>query len=339
MVKPNLRSTTASQSEKTVTHSKSRLITLLRWFDNNAGALPDDRDNRKIDWLRTIPFIALHTAGLTVFWVGISPVAVGVALGLYVIRMFAITGFYHRYFSHKAFRTSRPVQFLFALLGASAVQRGPLWWASHHRYHHVHSDNSKDVHSPRQQGFLWSHMGWFLCRENFRTRIELVKDWLKFPELRFLDRYDVVVPILLALGLFGLGELLAYLQPDWGTNGLQMLIWGFVISTIVLYHSTFAVNSLAHVWGKRRYATCDDSSNNAFLAMITLGEGWHNNHHHYPASARQGFYWWEFDPTYYVLRLMATVGLVWDLRPLPAAFRESRRQDVRPDFGQRKLLP
>ena len=305
-------------------------VPLLRWFDNEAGQWPDDGSQRRVDWLRTLPFVCLHLACLTVFWVGISPVAVGVALGLYLLRMFAITGFYHRYFSHKAFRTSRPVQFLFALVGASAVQRGPLWWSSHHRHHHVHSDQDPDVHSPVCHGFLWSHMGWFLCRVNFRTRAELVKDWLKFPELRFLDRFDVLAPALLAIGLYGLGMALEQLKPEWGTNGPQMLVWGFVISTVVLYHATFMVNSLAHVWGWRRYATRDTSRNNPIIALFTLGEGWHNNHHHYPASVRQGFYWWEFDPTYYALRFMATLGLVWDLKPLPASFRNLRRNSGNP---------
>jgi len=300
-------------------------VALLRWFDNEtAGDLADDASSQKIDWLRTVPFIALHLACLAVFWVGISPVAVGVAVSLYLLRMFAITGFYHRYFSHKAFRTSRPVQFLFAVVGAASVQRGPLWWAAHHRHHHAHADDPDDVHSPRRRGFLWSHMGWFLCRVNFRTRAELVMDWLKFPELRFLDRYDGVVPLLMALSLFGVGEWLAWQMPDWDTNGWQLLVWGFVVSTLVLYHATFTVNSLAHVWGSRRYATRDDSRNNVFLALLTLGEGWHNNHHHYPAAARQGFYWWEFDPTWYALRLMASLGLVWDLKPLPAHIREAR---------------
>lgn len=300
-------------------------ITLRRWIDNEAGALPDDGQNDRIDWLRTVPFAALHLACLAVFWVGVSPVAVAVAAGLYVLRMFAITGFYHRYFSHRAFRTSRPVQFLFALVGAAAAQRGPLWWAAHHRHHHVHSDEPGDAHSPRQRGFLWSHMGWFLCRVNFRTRAELIRDWLSFPELRFLDRYDSLVPILMALALFGLGELLAWRWPHWDTNGWQLLVWGFVVSTILLYHATFTVNSLAHVWGRRRYATRDDSRNNALLALLTLGEGWHNNHHHYPATVRQGFYWWEIDPTWYALRLMASLGLVWDLQPLPAHVRDGRR--------------
>lgn len=297
---------------------------LLSWLDNKAGTLPDDAGSQHIDWLGSIPFIALHLACLAVFWVGVSPVAVCLAVGLYLLRMFAITGFYHRYFAHKAFRTSRPVQFLFAVMGAAAVQRGPLWWAAHHRHHHAHADDPDDVHSPHRRGFWWSHTGWFLCRANFRTRAELVREWLVFPELRFLDRYDGLVPLLLALGLFGLGEWLAWQVPDWHTNGPQLLVWGFVISTIALYHATYAVNSLAHVWGWRRYATRDDSRNNAFLALLTLGEGWHNNHHHYPAAARQGFYWWEFDPTWYLLRLMASLGLVWDIKPLPGYIREAR---------------
>jgi stearoyl-CoA desaturase (delta-9 desaturase) len=330
MVEPPLLSSVTPPQKPTGSKPVNWSVTLLRWFDNEAGELPDDGQNRKLDWLRTLPFIALHLACLAVFWVGISPIAVVVAMGLYALRMFAITGFYHRYFSHKAFRTSRPMQFLFALVGASAVQRGPLWWASHHRHHHVHSDEDPDVHSPVRHGFLWSHMGWFLCRVNFRTRAELVKDWLKFPELRFLDRFDVFAPMLLAISLYGLGELIEGFKPGWGTNGPQMLVWGFVISTIVLYHATFMVNSLAHVWGWRRYATRDTSRNNPVIALFTLGEGWHNNHHHYPASARQGFFWWEFDPTYYALRIMATLGLVWDLKPLPASLRQARRSEALP---------
>ncbi|RQW83767.1 MAG: acyl-CoA desaturase, partial [Methylococcus sp.] len=280
MVNPESAHSDKPQPKPAPTKPRNWLFSLLRWFDNEAGEFPHDDGNRRIDWLRTLPFIALHLAALAVIWVGVSPAAVAVAVGLYLIRMFAITGFYHRYFSHKAFRTSRPVQFLFALVGASSVQRGPLWWAAHHRHHHVHADGPDDTHSPLQQGFLWSHMGWFLCRLNFRTRTELVKDWLTFPELRFLDRYDIVVPALLAFLLYGLGEALAVLKPHWGTDGPQMLVWGFVISTVVLYHATFTVNSLAHVWGARRYATRDGSRNNAFLAALTLGEGWHNNHHH-----------------------------------------------------------
>ena len=309
------------------TWSAQWFATLIQWFDSEFPTFNADEGDRQVDWLRTLPFIGLHLACLAVIWVGISATAVAVALALYAIRMFAITGFYHRYFSHKAFRTSRLAQFLFAALAASAVQRGPLWWASQHRHHHAHADDEQDMHSPRRQGFLWSHLGWFLCRANFRTRLELVKDWAQFPELRFIDRWDILIPVLLAIALFGLGEVLADLYPELQTDGLQLLVWGFVISTIVLYHVTFTVNSLAHVWGRRRYATRDDSRNNAVLAVLTFGEGWHNNHHHYPGSARQGFYWWEFDLTYYLLRVMSWLRLVWDLKPIPPGFRESRRCD------------
>jgi len=300
---------------------------LIRWVDNDAIEIEvsGNLNDQKIDWLRTVPFVIMHLGCLLVFWVGVSPVAIAVAVGLFFIRMFAITGFYHRYFSHKAFRTSRPVQFLFALIGACSVQRGPVWWAAHHRHHHVYSDQEPDVHSPVQRGFIWSHMGWFLCRVNFKTRSELVKDWLKFPELAFLDRFDSLVPTLFAISLYCLGAFLASYHPGLGTDGMQMLVWGFFISTVVLYHSTFTVNSLAHVWGNRRYKTQDDSRNNLFLALLTLGEGWHNNHHHYPGSARQGFYWWEIDITYYILILMAKLGLIWDVRPLPTVHRESKK--------------
>jgi len=277
-----------------------------------------------VDWLRSIPYIVFHFCALSVFWVGISPVAVWTAVILYVLRMFAITGFYHRYFSHRAFRTSRTVQFLFAFLGTAAAQRGPLWWASHHRHHHRHADEQDDPHSPVQQGFLWSHVGWFLSPDNVPPRQELIQDWLEFPELRWLERHENLAPLLLAIGLLGLGEGLRAWMPHWHTNGVQLLVWGFVISTLAVYHATYTVNSLAHGWGRRRYPTRDDSRNNAILAVLTLGEGWHNNHHHYPVTVRQGFYWWEIDLTYYLLRLMASLHLVWDLKPLPAAVREAR---------------
>jgi stearoyl-CoA desaturase (delta-9 desaturase) len=298
----------------------SRVRALRAWLDTSATP-----QGRGIDWPRVLPYLALHLSCLTVFVVGVSPLAVVVALALYLLRMFAITGFYHRYFSHRAFRTSRVLQFLFAALAASAVQRGPLWWAAHHRYHHAHSDRPGDPHSPAQHGFLWSHTGWFMAREHFGTRTALVRDLARYPELRLLDRFDVAVPFLLALVLFAAGELLRVEAPWLGTDGWQLLTWGFCVSTVVLYHATFTVNSLAHRLGSRRYATRDDSRNNWFIALFTLGEGWHNNHHHYPLAARQGFYWWEIDLTYYALRVLALLGLVWDLKPVPLAVRESWR--------------
>ncbi|NJN39854.1 MAG: acyl-CoA desaturase [Gammaproteobacteria bacterium] len=281
------------------------------------------------DWPRVLPFVLLHLGCLGVLWVGASSVALGVAGALFALRMFAVTAFYHRYFSHRAFRTSRAAQFLFALLGASAVQRGPLWWASHHRHHHVHADGPEDSHSAHQHGFLWSHLGWFLARENFAARLKLVPDLARYPELRWLDRYDAAVPVLLAVALYGLGAWLERTAPSLGTSGAQLVVWGFCISTVALYHATFTINSAAHRFGARRYATRDDSRNNPWLAILTFGEGWHNNHHHFPGAARQGFYWWELDLSYYGLRLLAALGLVWDLRAVPIAVREARRVPVR----------
>lgn len=295
-----------------------RLRSVGAWFDSATAR--SDGDPRGIDWLRVMPFIALHAGCLGVLATGWSPIAIAAALTLYLTRMFAITAFYHRYFSHRAFRASRGAQFLFALAGASAVQRGPLWWASHHRSHHARADREGDAHSPHRDGFLWSHMGWFLARGNYKARLEAVPDWSRYPELRFLDRYDALVPMLLAIALYGAGEWLAASLPALGTDGPQLLAWGFFVSTVALYHVTFMVNSIAHRYGSRRYATRDESRNSFWLALVTLGEGWHNNHHHYPGSARQGFRWWELDFTYYALKAMAACGLISHLRPVPAAF-------------------
>lgn len=288
------------------------------WIDSGAAAEIDPGRQDRIDWLRTAPFIAMHLACLCVLWVGFSPVALAVAAALYVVRMFALTGFYHRYFSHRTFRTSRSVQFVFALIGASSVQRGPLWWAAHHRVHHRHTETALDPHSPRVHGFLWSHVGWFLTPRGFRTDLSRVADLAKFPELRILDRYDTLVPVLLAAAVYGLGVLLHHVAPQLGTSGGQMLVWGFFVSTVVLFHATVTINSLAHRFGTRRFDTRDDSRNNLWLALITFGEGWHNNHHFVPGSARQGFRWWEIDLTWYGLRLMSALGLVHGLKPVPA---------------------
>ncbi|HEY8050084.1 MAG TPA: acyl-CoA desaturase [Ramlibacter sp.] len=284
---------------------------IAAWFDGDARAASPDA--RRIDWVRQVPFLAIHAGCLALPWVGVSAAAVALAVALYAVRMFAITAFYHRYFSHHAFRTGRVTQFMFALLGASAAQRGPLWWASHHRHHHVHSDQPPDSHSSLQHGLAWSHLGWFMADGNFRTRTELVKGFAAFPELRFIDRFDALVPLALAAALFAAG-------------GAQFLVWGFCVSTVALYHATFSINSLAHRFGSRRYATRDHSRNNAWLALVTFGEGWHNNHHHYPASARQGFYWWEIDLSFYALKLLALLGIVRDLKAVPASARDTRRE-------------
>lgn len=300
------------------------LIALARWFDTSATDVVQGAAADRIDWLRVVPFVGLHLACLGVIWVGFSWFALSVAVLLYAVRMFAITGFYHRYFSHRAFKTSRPVQFLFGLIGASSVQRGPLWWAAHHRHHHRHSDQPVDLHSPSQHGFWRSHMGWFLTPRAFAIDWKLIPDLARYPELRFLDRFDILVPVALACVLFFGGNWLQAAAPGLGTSGPQLLIWGFFVSTVVLFHATVTINSLAHVWGRRRYPTRDTSRNNLWLALLTFGEGWHNNHHHYPASARQGFYWWEVDVSYYLLKALSWVGLVWDLKPVPERIRASR---------------
>ncbi|MET0331179.1 MAG: fatty acid desaturase [Dyella sp.] len=298
---------------------RSRLILgARRWFDTGVTAELDESREDRVDWLRAAPFIAMHLACLGVIWVGVSPIALIVAALLYVVRMFALTAFYHRYFSHRAFRTSRAVQFVFALIGAACVQRGPLWWAAHHRHHHRVTDTASDPHSPHVHGFLWSHVGWFLTPRNFRTDLSRVPDLAKYPELRWLDRFDIAIPVVLAVALYALGVLLHHAAPSLATSGGQLLIWGFFISTTVLFHATVTINSLAHRFGTRRFDTKDHSRNNIWLALLTFGEGWHNNHHFFPGSSRQGFRWWEVDLTWYGLKLMSALGLVHGLKPLPA---------------------
>lgn len=302
---------------------KEFFISIVKVFDRDT--IITDPNSFRLDWVRAIPFLLLHLSCLAVFFVGWSTTAVLMAVFFYALRMFAITGFYHRYFSHRSFKTSRWFQFLFAAIGNASAQRGPLWWAAHHRHHHIHSDEETDLHSPREHGLFWSHLGWFLAESNFATRYQSIKDFAKFPELRFLNRFDILVPVLFGIFVFSLGAFLEAFVPSLGTNGWQMLVWGFCISTVLLYHGTFMINSMAHKMGRARYKTGDDSRNSLILALITLGEGWHNNHHHYPASTRQGFYWWEIDITYYILKVFSWLGLIWDLAPVPRKALESNK--------------
>ncbi len=282
-------------------------------------------DTELIDPVRLIPYIFLHSGCLLVIWAGFSWTALAVAAFLYFVRMFAITGFYHRYFSHKSFKTSRWFQFVMAVWGNTSMQRGPLWWASTHRHHHKHSDHEGDKHSVRMHGFLWAHIGWMTCSKNFPTDYSKIKDLTKYPELRFLNKYDFIVPLSLGALLWGTGALLERFAPGLGTNGFQIFVWGFFISTVILLHGTLFINSMAHAFGKRRFKTTDDSRNSLILALITLGEGWHNNHHRYHGSTRQGFYWWEIDITYYGLKLFSKLGLIRDLRPVPEHIYEEAR--------------
>lgn len=299
--------------------SRSKFSSVIAWFDSEA-----DTGNRGqgIAWLRVIPFILLHLACLAVFWVGYSHAALIAMIATYSLRMFAITGFYHRYFSHKTFKARIWVESVFAFIGAASAQRGPLWWAAHHRKHHRYSDTDKDLHSPRH-GFLKSHMAWFLNYDAFGTDYEVIRDYAKRPFLRWLNRFDIIAPAALAIFMYVSGAILERFAPELGTSGPQMLVWGFVISTVLLFHVTVSINSVAHVWGSRRFETDDDSRNNSLLALLTFGEGWHNNHHHYPNSVRQGFRWWELDMTFLTLKGMQYLGLTWDLKPVPAHLKQS----------------
>lgn len=295
-----------------------------QWIDSWSRPIQvqtSSSESKKIQWVRIIPFIILHVACLGIFYVGVSWFAVTFMLLFYLIRMFSIAAFFHRYLSHKTFQTSRIVQFVFVLIGTMSAQRGPLWWAAHHRYHHRFTDTEHDPHSSTY-GFWYSHLGWFLNDYNFATRKEVVKDWLKYPELVWLDRFSLIIVLLTAVSIYALGEWLAVVYPSLATSGLQLLVWGFVVSTVLLIHATLCINSLAHLYGSRDFETEDQSRNNLFLSIITLGEGWHNNHHYYAGSARQGFYWWQIDITYYLLKIMSWIGLVWGLKPIPARVYE-----------------
>jgi len=255
------------------------------------------------DWLSAIPFVAMHLAVFAVVFTGFSLRDAILATVLYTVRMFFITAGYHRYFAHRSYRLSRPAQLVMAVGGITAAQKGPLWWAAHHRRHHRYTDTDRDLHSPRD-GLWWSHVGWILSRRYKRPDLEAIADFARYPELRLVDRFQVV-------GAWALGAA-CYLVAGWGG------VMAFVISTVALWHATFAVNSVAHRLGRRRYDTPDDSRNCWPVALLTLGEGWHNNHHHYAPSVRQGFRWWELDCTYYVLRALAVVRVAHDLRVPPA---------------------
>jgi stearoyl-CoA desaturase (delta-9 desaturase) len=250
-----------------------------------------------------IPFIGIHLACVGVLFVPFHWRYVGLALALYLVRMFGVTAGYHRYFSHRSFRLNRPVQFVLAFLAETSSQKGVLWWAAHHRVHHAESDSTEDIHSPKQDGFWWAHVGWVISNDYDEYDPRLIQDFAKFPEIRWIDRHFWVPPLALALATLALG-------------GIPGFLWGFVVSTVMLFHGTFAINSIAHVWGTRRFDTPDQSRNNFLLALVTLGEGWHNNHHRYMYACRQGLRWWEIDVTYYVLRGLQATGIVREIRPV-----------------------
>jgi stearoyl-CoA desaturase (delta-9 desaturase) len=268
-----------------------------------------------IPWLGAGAFVLMHVVCLAAFLSGVSGPALALCGGVYLLQMVGITAGFHRYFAHRSYKTSRVFQFVLAWLGCSAAQRGPLWWAAQHRHHHRTSDTPDDLHSPVSRTLWQSHVGWVLSPESDGTDERAVKDLVRYPELRWLDRFHWVPPLTLA-GL-------CFLVGGWAG-----LVWGFFIAGVLSHHATFTVNSLCHLWGRRRYATRDASRNNWLVALLTLGEGWHNNHHHYQSSAAQGFRWWEVDVCYYLIWFMAAVGLVWDVRRLPLAKLAARASPV-----------
>ena len=278
--------------------------------DAEAGAPPDPR-TLPVEWFAMVPFWGAQATAVIGIISGWSWKGLGLALAIYVVRMFGLTAGYHRYFSHRSYKTSRVFQFLLALLGTTATQKGVLWWAAHHRAHHKYSDTPRDIHSVRQHGFWWAHVKWILVKRYVPTDFDRIKDFAKYPELRLLNTFNLVPPVLLAVVLFVVG-------------GWWALLWGFFVSNTLLWHGTFCVNSLAHAFGRRRYQTEDDSRNSFLIAIFTLGEGWHNNHHHYQRSERQGFYWWELDITHMVLRAFSLFGLVRDLHEPPRQIRDAR---------------
>ena len=261
------------------------------------------RSARDYEWFGAVPFIGIHLGVLGAFWTGTHWQDWLCCFVLYWVRMFGVTGVYHRYFAHRSYKTSRVMQFMLAFLAQTSAQKGALWWASHHRLHHRFSDTEQDTHSPRQHGFWYSHFGW-LFDYTAETDYGKIRDYAKYPELRLLNRLDLLPAVILGVAV-------------WYFLGTSGLLIGFFLSTVLLWHGTFTINSLSHVIGRRRFETSDDSRNNWFLAIITMGEGWHNNHHHYEASVRQGFRWWEIDMSYYIIWAMSKLGLVWDLKMPP----------------------
>lgn len=264
----------------------------------------DEHDD--IIYPSAIPFVLVHLACVAAIWTGVTWQAVCLCAALYWLRIFAIGAGYHRYFSHRAYSTSRAFQFILAVLSQSTAQKSVLWWAAKHRHHHLHSDTEHDVHSPRHKGFLYSHLGWIFSRKHETTDLVKVADFAQYPELIWLHRYELLPAVLLAV--------LCLIIAGWSG-----LIVGFFLSTVLVYHATFCINSLAHVLGRKRYVTGDDSRNNWLLAIVTMGEGWHNNHHACQSSVRQGFRWWEVDPTFYILKMLSWMRIVWNLKTPPAA--------------------
>jgi len=294
----------------TTNQRESRIINKFRDIGVN-----DEHDD--IVYPSVLPFMLIHLGCAAAIWSGITWPAVAICVALYWLRMFAIGAGYHRYFSHRSYSTGRLFQFVLAFLAQSSAQKSILWWAAKHRHHHLHSDTHRDVHSPRHKGFVYSHVGWIFARQHDAADLVKVADFASFPELKWLHKFEVLPAVAVAV--------LCFLVAGWSG-----LVVGFLWSTVLLYHATFCINSLAHVYGRKRYVTGDDSRNNWLLALFTMGEGWHNNHHACQSSVRQGFHWWEIDATYYILQGLSRLGIVWDLKtPTEQVMRNEQRLGAR----------
>jgi stearoyl-CoA desaturase (delta-9 desaturase) len=263
-------------------------------------------------------FWVVQASTLLVFTVPPTWGLVALWAGSHFLRAIGLTLAFHRYYAHQAFEMNRGARFFWTLVGTAAMQKGPLWWAGHHVYHHKYADRDGDPHSPKLSGFYHAHLGWFLNDSRHRTldpSNPVIRTFARYPEIAFLERFNVVPPIVMAAAMYAFG-------------GWPWLLWGFCLPTVTLSHATFAINTVNHLFGSRRFQTRDDSTNNALTALFAVGEGWHNNHHRYQRAARNGFYWWEIDVTYYVIWTMEKVGLAWNVQPVPERIYREAREGV-----------
>ena len=283
---------------------------MLEAYENR---LPGER----LSLIVSLPFLSVHIGAIYALTVSPSLFALFIVGLMYFIRMFGITAGFHRLFSHRSFKTNRLFQFFLAYSATCSAQMGPIWWASHHRHHHKYTEQIEDSHTPTLKGFFWAHVGWIMSPANSPTKEKYVEDLMKYPELIWLDKYHYFAPFSLAVFLYVLGEYMAVNYSQYNTNGMELLLWGFFVSTVFLYHATFMVNSVCHVFGHRTYDTKDESVNNLLVAILTLGEGWHNNHHAFPNSEKQGHKWYQIDICHYILWCLSKIGIVWNIREVP----------------------
>ena len=265
--------------------------------------------------IQIIIFWTVQASAASVFLVPFSWSLVLLWAVSHFLRAIGLTLTFHRYLAHRAFQMNRGVRFVWAFIGTCAMQKGPIWWAGHHVNHHKFADREGDPHSPMVSGVYYAHIGWFLNdtkHDQLEPNNPVLRDFSKYWELAMLERFHFVPPIMLAVAMYLIG-------------GAPWLVWGFCLPTMTLAHATFAINTVNHMFGSRRFDTIDESRNNAVTAIFAAGEGWHNNHHRFQRAARNGFYWWEFDPTWYVIRAMAAVGLAWDLQQVPERIYEEAR--------------